>query len=114
MLYSDGTLVGGEGKGTILDGTPGKDAYYTGYHWTKAVCETCGTTGSNGGIDGYGFNKNVYNLYDCAAEFTEHLPETVAYEYTDSRYHTASSIPVPIAAQTTRSEARGDACGQSG
>lgn len=91
VLYSDGTLVGGEGKGTILDGTPGKDAYYTGYHWTKAVCETCGTTGSNGGIDGYGFNKNVYNLYDCAAEFTEHLPESVTYEYTDSRYHTKTT-----------------------
>ena len=32
VLYSDGTMVGGEGKGSILDGTPGKDAYYTGYH----------------------------------------------------------------------------------
>ena len=28
-MYSDGTLLGGEGKGIILDGTPGKDAYYT-------------------------------------------------------------------------------------
>ena len=91
VLYSDGTMVDGEGKGTILDGTPGKDAYYTGYHWTKAMCETCGTLNSNGGFDGYSFNKNVYNLYDCAAEFTEHLPESVTYEYTDSRYHTKTT-----------------------
>ncbi|MGM9608151.1 MAG: S-layer homology domain-containing protein [Oscillospiraceae bacterium] len=91
VLYSDGTMVDGEGKGTILDGTPGKDAYYTGYHWTKAMCETCGTLNSNGGFDGYSFNKNVYNLYDCAAEFTERLPESVTYEYTDSRYHTKTT-----------------------
>lgn len=26
VLYSDGTMVDSEGKGTILDGTPGKDA----------------------------------------------------------------------------------------
>lgn len=91
VLYSDGTMVDGEGKGSILDGTPGVDAYYTGYHWTKAVCETCGTLNSNGGMTGYGFNNNVYNLYDCAAEFMEDLDETVTYEYTDSRYHTKTT-----------------------
>lgn len=91
VLYSDGTMVDGEGKGTILDGTPGVDAYYTGYHWTKAMCENCGTLNSNGGASGYGFNKNVYNLYDCAAEFMEDLPETVAYAYTDSIYHTKTT-----------------------
>ena len=42
VKYSDGTMVGGEGKGSILDGVPGVDAYYTAYHWTKAVCEVCG------------------------------------------------------------------------
>lgn len=71
VMYSDGTLLGGEGKGIILDGTPGKDAYYTGYHWTKAMCDTCGTMNSNGGINGYGFSRNVYNLYDCAAPADE-------------------------------------------
>lgn len=30
--FSDGTLLDGEGTGAILDGIPGKDAYYTGYH----------------------------------------------------------------------------------
>lgn len=79
-MYSDGTLLGGEGKGIILDGTPGKDAYYTGYHWTKAMCDTCGTMNSNGGINGYGFSRNVYNLYDCAAEFMEDLDKRVTYE----------------------------------
>lgn len=64
VMYSDGTMVGGEGMGSILDGTPGVDAAYTGYHWTKAMCDTCGTMNSNGGISGYGFNKNVYYLYD--------------------------------------------------
>ena len=91
VMYSDGTLVGGEGKGVILDGTPGKDAYYTGYHWTKAMCDTCGTTGSNGKMTGYGFNRNVYNLYDCAAEFMEELDKTVTYEYADDTYHTVTT-----------------------
>ena len=91
VLYSDGTMVGGEGKGYILDGTPGVDAYYTGFHWTKAVCETCGTLNSTGSELGYGFNTNVYNLYDCAAEFMENLDEAVSYEYTDSRYHTKTT-----------------------
>jgi hypothetical protein len=29
VKYSDGTLVGATGTGSILDGTPGVDAYYT-------------------------------------------------------------------------------------
>ena len=91
VKYSDGTMVDGEGKGTILDGTPGVDAYYTGYHFTKAVCENCGTINSNMGKSDYGYGKNVYWLYDCAAEFTEHLPESATYEYTDSAYHTKTT-----------------------
>ena len=85
VKYSDGTCIDGESVGVIFDGTPGKDAYYTGYHWTKAMCEICGTMHSNGG--GYMLGKNVYYLYDCAAEFTEELPEQVKYEYADSTYH---------------------------
>lgn len=91
IKYSDGTMVDGEGKGTILDGTPGVDAYYTGYHFTKAVCENCGTINSNMGKSDYGYGKNVYWLYDCAAEFTERLPESVTYDYTDSTYHTKTT-----------------------
>ena len=91
VKYSDGMCADGETLGTILDGTPGVDSYYTGYHWTKAVCETCGSLNTNLGRTNYGCYKNVYWLYDCAAEFMETLPETVTYEYTDSRYHTKTT-----------------------
>ncbi|MGN1349465.1 MAG: hypothetical protein ACI4VM_00530, partial [Anaerovoracaceae bacterium] len=87
VRYSDGTLAGGNGTGTILDGTPGVDAYYTGYHWTKAVCETCGTMNSNMKLTDYSYGKNVYWLYDCAAEFREALEPEITYEYADSTYH---------------------------
>ena len=87
VKYSDGTMVGGSGTGTILDGVPGQNASYTGYHWTKAVCETCGTVNSNMSINDYGFGKNVYWLYDCDSKFMQELPEQKAYEYVDSTYH---------------------------
>lgn len=91
VKYSNGMSADGETLGTILDGTPGVDAYYTGYHWTKAVCETCGSLNTNMAKTDYGYLKNVYWLYDCAAEFMEDLDETVTYEYTDSRYHTKTT-----------------------
>ena len=87
IKYSDGTCIDGISIGIILDGTPGKDAYYTGYHWTKSCCNTCGTLNSNMGVNDYSFDTNVYWLYDCAAEFMEDLDETVRYEYADSAYH---------------------------
>ena len=34
VKYSDGTLISGNGTGNLDDGTPGIDAYYTGYHWS--------------------------------------------------------------------------------
>ena len=34
VMWSDGTLMDGSGKGNLDDGTPGIDAYYTGYHWS--------------------------------------------------------------------------------
>lgn len=91
VKYSNGMMADGETLGTILDGTPGVDAYYTGYHWTKAVCETCGGINTNMAKTDYGYLKNVYWLYDCAAEFMETLPETVTNEYTDSTYHTKTT-----------------------
>ena len=87
VKYSDGTCLDGESKGDLLDGTPGQDATYTGYHWTKAVCEVCGTINSNMGATSYACNKNVYWLYDCAADFFEELPETQTVEQADSTYH---------------------------
>ena len=88
VLYSDGTTVDGEGTGSILDGDPGVDAFYTGYHWTKACCENCGVMNSNGGINSYSYSKNVYILYDCASGFSEDLDDVVSYEYADDTYHT--------------------------
>ena len=88
VKYSDGTMVDGESKGNVDAGTPGIDGYYTAYHWSKAVCETCGTINANMAKTDYGHNVNVYWLYDCAGDFTQKLPETVSYEYTDSKYHT--------------------------
>ena len=87
VKYSDGTCLDGKSKGDLLDGTPGQNAYYTGYHWTKAVCEVCGTINSNMGATSYACNKNVYWLYDCAADFFEELPETQTVEQVDSTYH---------------------------
>ena len=87
VKYSDGTCLDGESKGDLLDGTPGKDAYYTGYHWTKAVCETCGTFNTNMGATNYSCDKNVYWLYDCAANFFEDLPETQTIDQVDDTYH---------------------------
>ena len=91
VKYSDGTMVDGVGKGDTMDGIPGKDATYTGYHYTKAVCETCGGINTNMSKSEYGYLKNVYWLYDCAAAFTQELDETVSYEYTDDTYHTITT-----------------------
>ena len=90
VKYSDGTMVDGEGKGSVLDGVPGQDAYYTGYHWTKAICQTCGGINTNMGTspsDDYGYLRNVYWLYDCANNFFEELPATETIEQVDSEYH---------------------------
>ena len=39
VKYSDGTMVDGVGKGDTMDGIPGKDATYTGYHYPQ-ICLT--------------------------------------------------------------------------
>ena len=91
VKYSDGTMTDGQGKGTILDGTPNKDATYSGYHWTKAVCDTCGTINGNMDKSDYGFNKNLYWLYDCSSNFQHELDETVSYAYADDTYHTKTT-----------------------
>ena len=62
VYYSDGTLIDGKGKGNLDDGTPGVDAFYTGYHWTKSVCQNCGTVNSVDGINAYSCGKDVYSL----------------------------------------------------
>lgn len=34
VKYSDGTMLDGRNKGNLDDGTPGVNAYYTGYHFS--------------------------------------------------------------------------------
>lgn len=87
VKYSDGTMVDGESAGYILDGVPGVDATYTGYHWTKAVCEACGGMNTNVYTTDYGYQKDLYWLYDCAANFFEELPEEETIEQVDDTYH---------------------------
>lgn len=43
---------------------------YTTYHWTKSVCQTCGTINSVDGRDAYGFSRNVYGLNSCDHNFS--------------------------------------------
>ena len=87
VKYSDGTLIDGEGTGNLDDGTPGVDAFFTGYHWTKSVCQTCGTLNSVDGEDAYSFNKNVYLLYPCDNNFFFDFDNT-EYEPYNETYHT--------------------------
>ena len=88
VMYSDGTTVDGKNTGSILDGTPGKDATYTGYHWTKSMCEACNAINSNTSVSLYGHGKNVYYLYDCSASFIEDLDDEITYTLADDVYHT--------------------------
>ena len=76
VKYSDGTMFDGVSKGNLDSGTPGVNAYYTGYHWTKSVCQNCGI---NGDI--------VYVLYDCASGFMVDFSESHIEQYNDN-YHT--------------------------
>ena len=67
VQFSDGTTVDGSGTGAVNDGTPGVDAYYTGFHWTKSSCNMCGSFNANHDSGDYCFSKNVYKLYDCVS-----------------------------------------------
>ncbi len=89
VKYSDGTLIDGEGKGNLDDGTPGVDAKYTGYHFTKSVCQTCGTINSVDGKASYNYNKNVYGLNACDHNFFLDFDNTT-YEPYSSTQHTST------------------------
>jgi len=88
VMYSDGTKIDGESTGNTDSGTPGVDAYYTGYHLTKSVCQVCGTINSINGSDAYNFNNNVYSLHACDNNFfvaydaTTHEPYNEDYHLT--------------------------------
>ena len=86
VRYSDGTCLDGERKGNLDSGTPGIDAYYTGYHWTKVVCQNCGTINSGDGMATYSFNNNVYSLNPCDNNFFLQFDNTTHEKY-DDEYH---------------------------
>lgn len=89
VRYSDGTCIDGISKGNLDSGTPGVDSYYTGMHWTKSVCQTCGTINSVDGPGDYDFNKNVYCLNPCDHNFFLDFDNTT-YEPYDEHYHTTT------------------------
>ena len=88
VRYSDGTCIDGVSKGNLDNGTPGVDAYYTGYHFTKAVCQTCGTINSGDGPTDYDFNNNVYSLNSCDHNFFLDFDATTYEPYDESRHLT--------------------------
>ena len=88
VRYSDGTCIDGVSKGNLDNGTPGVDAYYTGYHFTKVVCQTCGTINSGDGPADYNFNNNVYSLNSCDHNFFLDFDATTYEPYDESRHLT--------------------------
>ncbi len=88
VKYSDGTCIDGKSKGNLDDGTPGVDAYYTGYHWTKAVCQNCGTINTVDGPDSYGYNNNVYILNSCDHNFFMDFDSSTYEPYSETKHLT--------------------------
>ena len=87
VQYSDGTMTDGVTKGNVDDGRPGVDATYSTYHWTKSVCQICGTINSVDGEGAYSFGKNVYSLNSCDHDFFLDF-DNMTYTPYDSEYHT--------------------------
>ena len=87
VRYSDGTCFDGKSHGNLDDGRPGIDAYYTGSHWTKAICQICGTLNPSDGVNDYNFNRNVYSLNQCDNNFFLDFDNTTYNPY-NSSYHT--------------------------
>ena len=86
VWYSDGTCSDNISKGNLNDGYPGVDAYYTGSHWTKAICQICGTLNPSD-MGAYCFNKNVYSLNPCDHSFYIDFDNTTYSPY-DEHQHT--------------------------
>ena len=89
VKYSDGTKIDGENTGNTDSGSPGVDAYYTGHHYTKSVCQLCGTINSVNGYGAYDFNNNVYSLHACDYNFFIDFDATTYNQY-DEDYHITS------------------------
>lgn len=89
VLYSDGMNREGTVQGNTDSGTPGVNASYTGYHYTKSVCQVCGTINTVDGPDAYNFNRNVYGLNPCDHNFFLDFDNTT-YEPYNNSYHTTT------------------------
>ena len=87
VFYSDGANKDGSAYGNPDSGTPGINAYYTGYHLTKTVCQNCGTI--NPLDTEYSFNKNIYVLNPCNNSFFIDFDNTT-YELYDEHQHTTA------------------------
>ncbi len=87
VKWSDGYDLEGKKKGNTDSGTPGVDASYTGYHYTKSVCQICGTINAVDGAGAYNFNNNVYGLNSCDHNFFIDFDNTT-YELYDEHQHT--------------------------
>ena len=85
VFYSDGANKTGSSYGNTDSGTPGVNAYYTGYHLTKTVCQNCGTI--NPLDKEYSFNRNVYVLNPCNHSFFIDFDNTT-YEPYNGHQHT--------------------------
>ena len=85
VFFSDGANSDGSAYGNPDSGTPGVNAYYTGYHLTKTVCQSCGTI--NPLDTEYSFNRNVYVLNPCNHSFFIDFDNTTYSKY-DEHQHT--------------------------
>lgn len=79
----------GKSKGNLDDGTPGVDAFYTGSHWTKSVCQNCGTINSVDGINAYSCGKDVYSLNPCDSNFFLDFDSTEYTPYSSTKHKTS-------------------------
>lgn len=89
VVHSDGANADGTEFLNLDDGTPGINAFYTSYHWTKSVCTVCGTINSGDGMYSYSQNRNVYTLNSCDHNFFLDFDNTT-YEPYNATYHTTT------------------------
>ena len=86
VKYSDGANMDGDEFYNLDDGTPGVDSYYTGYHYTKSVCNACGTL-NPADWNAYCYNRNVYGLNPCDHNFFVDFDNTEYTQYNSTQHY---------------------------
>ena len=86
VKYSDGANADGDEYYNLDDGTPGVDAKYTGYHWTKSVCNACGTLNPSD-WNAHCYNRNVYGLNPCDHNFFVDFDNTEYAQYNSTQHY---------------------------